>query len=77
MICKIKLIFSHSPRRNRKDRTMNKWTEIVKDEWKRNATVFVSLMKLDDDLWTLHLPFESHSVSSFQEGADLYEKLRG
>jgi len=56
---------------------MNKWTEIVKDEWKRNATVFVSLMKLDDDLWTLHLPFESHSVSSFQEGADLYEKLRG
>jgi len=56
---------------------MNKWTEIAKDEWKRNATVFVTLMKLNDDFWMLHLPFESHPVSSFSEGVDLYEELRG
>jgi hypothetical protein len=33
-------------------------------------------MKLNDDFWMLHLPFESHPISSFSEGADLYEKLR-
>ena len=60
-----------------KEETMNKWTEIAKDEWKRNATVFVTLMKLNDDFWMLHLPFESHPVSSFSEGVDLYEELRG
>ena len=57
--------------------TMNKWTEIAKDEWKRNATAFVTLMRLNDDFWMLHLPFESHSVNSLQEGAGLYEELRG
>ena len=56
---------------------MNKWTEIAKDEWKRNATAFVTLMRLRDESWMLYLPFESHSVSSFSEGVDLYEKLRG
>lgn len=56
---------------------MNNWTEIAKDEWKRIDAVFVSLMRLHDDSWMLHLPFESHSVSSFSEGADLYEELRG
>lgn len=57
--------------------TMNNWTEIAKDEWKRNATAFVTLMRLRDESWMLHLPFESHPVSSFSEGADLYEELRG
>ena len=56
---------------------MNNWTEIAKGEWKRNATAFVTLMKLNDDFWMLHLPFESLSVSSFSEGVDVYEKLRG
>ena len=56
---------------------MNKWTEIAKDEWKRIDVVFVSLMRLHDDSWMLHLPFESHPVSSFSEGVDVYEKLRG
>ena len=57
--------------------TMNKWTEIAKDEWKRIDVVFESLMRLHDDSWMLHLPFESHPVSSFSEGVDVYEKLRG
>ena len=56
---------------------MNKWTEIAKDEWKRNATAFVTLMRLRDESWMLYLPFESYYASSLQDGMDLYEKLRG
>lgn len=78
MICKIKSIFSHSPRCNRKDRTMNKWTEIVKGEWKRKDAVFVAMIKSKKGTgWMLHLPFKSYYASNLQEGMDLYEKLRG
>ena len=57
---------------------MNNWTETeIKGEWRRNDAAFVTLMRLNDDFWMLHLPFETHPVRSLQAGMDLYEELRG